>query len=300
MKDGLNLMETQDAYFYISFKTTVKWYGPCYIYKDGAFVKIDYKQTTYNYAWTTKASCDPNICNPGESFSGCMRYSPGTCTPCPGPLLEGNYWSVRGQCVQTPCTTAGPGFYYNPGCGTTSNAVLTPCAKHSGNTEAAVPADSLAVAKYYCPGGEPDVLEVPDNAHVSDDYQDFICNDGYFRAGISYSQLNNCMQCDLGSYCRNGQKYQCPQYYYSAQIGQSSCQRCTLPGDCDNSVLCDLNIVDLHQEGDSICGNVPEICDAGSTHNSRCISCGTCGNWPYTGRNCILGDEMDSLPATYP
>lgn len=300
LKDGLNLKETQDAYFYIGSKTTKKWYGPCYTYKDGAFIQTSYKQTSYNYAWKTQAACNPNICNPGEQFGGCMRYSPGTCTPCTG-LLAGNYWSVRGQCIQAPCEIAQPGFHYTSRCGTTSNAVLAPCAKHIGNTEAPVPATSLATAKYFCPGGDPDVLDVPDNAHVSDDYTSFVCNDGYFRkAGSTYSKLNSCTKCELGSYCANGEMHQCPEHYYSSQIGQSFCKLCTKPQECDNSVLCDYNIVDIHQKGTSICGNVPQVCNAGSTQKSRCISCGTCGNWPYTGINCVLGDEMDSLPPQYP
>ena len=300
LKDGLNLMESTVVDNFMGV-TTEKWYGPCYTYQSGSLVQTSYKQTTYNYAWIGQTACNPSICNPGEQFGGCMRYNPGTCTKCTGPLASGYYFSTRGTCAQALCQVAGPGFYYTSPCGTTADAVLNPCAKHPGNTEAEVlPASGLAAAQFYCPNGA--AVSVPVNAQASSDYTTFICNTGYYNSG------SGCAACQAGSYCRGGVAQLCPEHYYSSQTGPYSdggsyCKLCTLPEACIPASGCN---ADFNGRVDtSSCGNVPTVCGppyciGGCTQNSQCTSCGLCGSWPHTGHNCILGDEMAGLSQRSP
>ena len=253
-----------------------------------------------NYVYTVTVPCVPSKCAAGTVLSGCKRYSQGVCTKCTSAPSIGSYFSTPGTCSQALCKVAGPGYYYTSPCGEAADAVLNPCAKHPGNTEApSLPASSLATAKFYCPNGA--AVNVPDNAQPAVDYKTFVCNAGY------YNTADRCLQCQAGTYCRGGVATQCPKHYYSAQVGpyaneQSYCKLCTLPADCRNKVICPKNIAGLFDKDQGDCGMVPKMCscDGGCIQNSDCVTCGLCGEWPTTGLSCVLGDELDGMPAIYP
>ena len=285
MKDGLNVMETKKGFKYVSVPVTYVYYGPCYIYEKGMYVQTSYKQTTYNYAWIRKRACDRNVCEVGQMFSDCKRHNPGKCTPCTDPLMKGFHFSARGACDQAECSLAPAGFYIATGCSRTENAGMKPCAEHPENVRR-----PLNEAKYYCPGGLIDLIQVPPNARVTDStYLGFTCNDGYFKN----EQRDGCTICAKGHYCRGGVSTPCKVHYHSDKFGSTKCSRCIRPSDC-TSESCGDSVALVVEDND--CGNAPTLCKEGSVENSQCISCGLCGDWPQTGSNCVLGYEMDALP----
>jgi len=290
MTQGLKPMETRTAWLYGgNIKTVETLYGPCFVMEKGSLVETSYKQTTYNYAWVRKAACDPNVCEVGHKFSGCMRHNPGKCTPCTIQLYKGYHFSTRGTCDQAECGIASPGFYIATGCARDANTGFRPCVEHPDNVR-----KGLNGAKYYCPGGVVDLVAVPSNAHVTDDsYVGFTCNEGYFKN----EERNGCTLCTKGNYCRGGVKTQCKKHYYSDGVGSTQCKRCTRPSDC-TALECEDTVSAVAVKTD--CGMAPEICVAGSQKNSNCVMCGMCGLWPKTGLSCVTGYEMDGLPAFDP
>jgi hypothetical protein len=236
--------------------------------------------------------------NGGEGY--CQTYKTDFCIPCPEPLQPGYYWTSvktaqQAFCQQVACATSSPGTYFVSRCSENTNAVVNPCSKFGGNAFAT----SIATASYYCPGsGLP--VSVPDNGRVKDEtYTDFTCNDGFYKSNSA------CQACNAGSYCVNGEKKNCPQHYFTDKEAQSFCRRCTTPSDCQ-SIVCSQTIADKFSNPS--CGVAPRVCappnpacmSGGCTQNSDCIACGSCGDWPETGINCVLGDEMNFLPVRYP
>lgn len=255
--DNVGVIKDDKCYEPNAWGTSLNWVGP----------------KPVNNCYKTKKNCDEESraqCPAGQYLKGCMRVSRGSCQRCPD-LAAGSYWAYPGdvRCTQKPCTPAPAGFFFVSACTSTKDAAVLPCAKHEGNHEGAVrPSASKAEAMYYCPGGDR-VLPVPPNAHVSDDYTTFVCNDGYFAGGTQ------CYPCPRGSACLHGKAYQCPTNFFSDVTAGTRCKLCR----------------------SSCSSGVPLRCMQGSIQDAHCVSCNACGEWPETGFNCVIDYEINRLAA---
>ena len=240
--------------------------GKCHSLVNSKFQTTPEPIQYYNYVYTSTIPCLPTQCKPGTLLSGCMRYTAGNCNPCQQALPANHYWSTPGTCDAAVCMSAPAGFYFTSPCGTSANTIIQACSLFYGNY-------LLTKAQYYCPGGTSLPVAVPDNARVTSDYTDFVCNDGYYRGGLK------CLDCPLGDACVGGAVYGCPENYFSDRPNQVSCTRCAAGCTFDN--------------------HAPLLCPAGSTQDAKCVQCSFCGTWPDTGYQCADSVAMQRLPAQW-
>jgi hypothetical protein len=230
---------------------------PCYRI-DPVQGKVYTGRRTYFHCYRTQVKCDPSKCLHGERLTGCMRVSSGACQSC-GALPRGHYWTTRGGCGIALCDAVQPGFYMTAPCGNSTNTAKVHCSQYTGNPNA--PAFANPVAQYYCPGGPHLPVRVPSFARVNQEYTDFNCDSGYFKAGAE------CRACLPGSACMYDRSFKCKADYYTDNYAQSACKKCT--------------------SGCTYKNELPMRCPEGSIQNSRCVTCGACGLWPATGVNCV-------------
>ena len=230
--------------------------------------KVYTEKRWYFDCYTQYNQCDASKCSHGQTLKGCMRVSPGECQSC-GSLPSGYYWTTRGGCETAQCDVVQPGWYMTSQCGNTTNTAKVHCSEHIENPLAR--AFPNPVAQYYCPGGARPPVRVPAFGIVNAEYTDFNCTDGYFKQGTE------CRACLPGSACLYDKSYLCKANYYSDKYAQSSCRKCL--GSC------------------SYANELPMRCAEGSIQNSRCVTCGACGQWPATGINCVRDQvEFSGLP----
>lgn len=232
--------------------------------------KVYTKPQWYFNCYTKKNKCDASKCLAGQTLVGCMRTSKGACQSC-GKLEAGMYWTKRGECGKSVCGTVEPGYYMTAPCSNTTNTVKLHCSEHTGNPKAAVLPNP--VAQYYCPGGAQPPVRVPSFGKVNSAYTDFNCNAGYSKHDIE------CRVCLTGSACMYDKSFTCKANYYTDNYGESVCHRCTSSCVYPNEL--------------------PMRCSQGSKQNSRCVSCGVCGEYPATGVNCVKNvEDFQKLPDT--
>ena len=186
--------------------TQIEEQGKCYDIDKSTGAKTETSDQPNFNCYRTKVACDPSICGFGTSLAGCKRLSPGTCTDCPA-LADGYFWTRRGACDQTRCSSPGVGKFLAKACTATADTVIAECKTHQGNLGYVVPRQDKKDT-YYCPGGGL-VLLLPENSKATVDYSSFICIDGYYLSGAS------CLPCLPGSACRYGKRYTCPEHYHT-------------------------------------------------------------------------------------
>lgn len=242
--------------------------GICYnIDKSGSKSKTSNSEKFNCYL--TKTACDPSICGFGTKLTACKRLSPGSCTDCPA-LAEGYFWTKKGACDQTRCSSPGAGQFLGKACTATADAVMAKCSTYQGNAGYIVPRQD-GKSTYYCPGNGL-VLPLPENSEPTPDFSNFVCIDGYYLNGAS------CLPCVQGSACRYGKTYICPMHYYSSTFAKSACARCAT--ECPE-------------------WSYPARCAQGSTANLGCVPCGGCSYDSKRGLSCVTESyEMQGLPVT--
>jgi hypothetical protein len=245
------------------------------------------EEEQFLFCFSGSAKCDLSRCKPGQYMSECRKASAGVCKNCPN-AGSAVYFSSPGNglasCKQSPCDVAAAGFYTAKQCTASANSVIKPCAQYPGNKGSVkeMSAEQIAAQKagstkvfdidrFYCPVGL--ALPLPVNAEATVDYTGFQCKAGYYEPT---EQKGVCLACPAGSACMFGRKMQCPANYFSKNTASSACTRCTESCPARN--------------------RKPLRCNAGSTFDGGCVSCGACGYSEDTGLTCVENNyEMQSL-----
>lgn len=247
--------------------TAVEEAGVCYNI-DQSGIKTETSANENFNCYQKKIPCDPSICGFGTKLTACKRSSPGSCTACPA-LVDGYFWTRKGACDQTRCSSVGAGKFLGKACTSTADAVISNCSAYAGNTGYIIPRQD-GKSTYYCPGNGL-VLPLPANSEPTSDFSNFVCIEGYYLASSS------CLPCVPGTACKHGKSFVCPLHYYSSTFAMVSCTLCT--AECGSEWF------------------YPIRCNQGSTSNVGCVPCGGCSYDSKRGLSCVTESyEMQGLP----